>query len=179
LEHRGRSRKERKLPDVDLMTAKHNLGHYALQAERLDLAVANLESSQHRRESHLAAHSADRAELDSIDHILGDRLRQQTNRVVRDPPRYITRTLGPRPMDPTMDRTWVRAVVEIEKYRFDHNITDGRTAIGTRPRSAASVLEWYAVGNTIAEACEALAPAPRTISRPTPTVEGPSLEIGL
>ena len=77
-----------------------------------------------------------------------------------------------------MDRAWVRAVVGIEKYRFDHNITDGRTAIGTRPETAASVLEWYAVGNTVAALCEALAPALRTSHRQTPTVEGPSLEIG-
>ena len=69
-------------------------------------------------------------------------------------------------------------MVEIEKYPFDHNIIDRRTAIGVRSGNAASVLEWYAVGNTIADVCEAHVPAARVIDRPTLTVQGASLEIG-
>ena len=97
LEGRKRPRRERRKPDVELLTRQHNLANVEQQAERLDREITALHANQHRRDSHLAAHTADRIELDSIDRVLRDRLRQQTNRVVQDPPSYITKTLGPRP----------------------------------------------------------------------------------
>ena len=102
---------------------------------RLDREIAALHASQHRRASHLAAHRADRIELDAIGEVLDERLRQQTNRAVADPPSYITKILGPRPASGAKDRAWVRAVVAIERYRVEHDITDRRTAIGPEPTS--------------------------------------------
>ena len=115
------------------MTAQHNLGHFEQQADRLDREIAALHANQHRRASHLAAHRAHQVELDAIGDELRERLRQQTNRVVHDPPNYITKTLGTRRVDRAKDRAWVGAVVEIEQYRLEHGITDGRTTIGPEP----------------------------------------------
>ena len=64
-------------------------------------------------------------------------------RVVRDPPSYVTKTLGPRPADRTKDRAWVRAVVEIERYRLD-------TTYHRRPhRDRAGALR-SAIGHSVA-----------------------------
>jgi hypothetical protein len=128
-----RPRQQRRQPDYDLAAAKSYLGHCQEQAERLDREIATLHASQHRRASHLAAHRADAAELNDINKEFAERLRQQTARTVLDPPIYIVKLLGPRPHDPRTDHAWVRGVVEIERYRLDHGITDGRTAIGTLP----------------------------------------------
>ena len=119
LECRKRPRKERRLPDVDLLTGKHNLAHFEQQANRLDREIAALHTSQHRRASHLAAHGAHQVEIDEIGDVLCERVGRQTTRVVQDPPNYITKAIGPRPSERSKDRAWVRAVVEIEKYRFE------------------------------------------------------------
>lgn len=124
LECRKRPRKERRLPDVDLLTQRHNLAHFEQQAERLDREVAALHTNQHRRASHLAAHRADQVELDAIGDVLDERMRLNTDRAVAEPPSYITRTLGIRPASPAQDRAWVSAVVAIEQYRRSWNGSD-------------------------------------------------------
>jgi hypothetical protein len=179
LECRKRPRKERRLPDVDLLTGKHNLAHFEQQADRLDREIAALHTSQHRRASHLAAHGVHKVEIDAIGDVLHERAGQQTTRVVQDPPSYITKAIGPRPSERAKDRAWVRAVVEIEKYRFEHDITDGRTLIGPSPTRQADVVDWYAARNVIAEARAVIYPATPCIDRPLPTFSGPSLDIGL
>jgi hypothetical protein len=138
LQIRRRQWRQRRQPDYDLAAAETNLGHYQQQAERLDREIAALHASQHRRASHLAAHGADAAELDDINKAFAERLRQQTTRTVLDPPIYIVKLLGLRPHDPSTDRAWVRGVVEIERYRLDHGITDGRTASAPSPHWATS-----------------------------------------
>ena len=40
------------------------------------------------------------------------------------------------------DRIWVRAVVEVERFRLEHGITDGRTAIGAEPSDRGSATAW-------------------------------------
>ena len=185
LECRKRPRKERRLPDVDLMTQQHNLGHFEQQAERLDREIAALHANQHRRASHLAAHGAHQVELDSIGDELRERVRQQTNRVVQDPPSYITKTLGKRPVDRAKDRAWVGAVVEIEQYRLEHNITDGRTVIGPAPSEREAADAWYRVDEAVRDARDVIAPPKPIIQPESPAieaihrrVEGPSLDIG-
>ena len=70
------------------------------------------------------------------------------------------------------------AVVEIEQYRFEHNITDGRTAIGPEPTDYAKALEWHRVDESIGDARDVISP-PTTCLRPAPpSIDGPSLEIG-
>jgi conjugative relaxase-like TrwC/TraI family protein len=186
LECRTRPRTERRLPDADLMTAKHNVGHIERQAERLDREIATLHASEHRRASHLTAHRAHQVELDSIGDELRERVRQQTNRVVNDPPSYITKTLGKRPVDRTKDRAWVRAVVEIEQYRLEQGITDGRTVIGPAPTERDAADAWHRVTEAVCDARYLIAPQKPIIVPEAPEmkpirrrVEGPSLDIGI
>lgn len=181
LEARKRPRKERRLPDIALATAKHNLDHFQQRAGRLDREIAALHASQHRRTSHLAAHNADQAELDAVGDVLKERLRVQTNRAVHDPPSYITRTLGPRPATQAKDRAWVQAVVEIERYRLEHDITDGRTAVGAEPEvnDLDAINAWHRVRYTIEDAREIMAPTTPSIDRSSPVQHCPSLDIGM
>lgn len=185
LETRKRPRKERRLPDVDLMNARRNLEYFDQQVDRLDHEIAALQSSQHRRASYLAAHGAERIELDAIDDVLQERLRQQTNRAVQDPPTYITKTLGPRPNDRDHDRVWVRAVVEVERFRLQHGVTDGRTLLGPQPTDRESAQAWRRAEHAIGDAADVLAvptravqPTRQQILQPAP-IEGPALDIGL
>lgn len=184
LETRKRPRKKRRLPDVDLMNARRNLEYFGQQVDRLDHEIAALHSSQHRRASYLASHGAERVELGAIDGVLQERLRQQTNRTVQDPPTYITKTLGARPKNRDRDRVWVRAVVEVERYRMEHGITDGRTAIGSEPSDVEPWRAWCQVGEVMSDAADVLRPKRGSVvarHAPTPTrtigIEGPSLDI--
>lgn len=179
LECRKRPRRERRLPDVDLLTQRHNLAHFAGQAERLDREVAALHTSQHRRASHLAAHGADQIELEAIGDVLRERVRQNTNRAVADPPSYITRTLGARPSNGVSDRAWVSAVVAIETYRVEHDVTDRRTAIGPEPADPRRTLDWIRANDAILDAGHVISPPAPVVTRRTPTLRGPTLDIGL
>lgn len=163
LEARKRPRKERRKPDFELYTHQHNLSAFERQADQLDSAIAGAHASQHRRNSHLAAHHADRIELDEIDHALHHRMREHSTRTVQDPPGYITKTLGPRPTEHRRDRAWVRAVVAIEQYRFTHDITDNRTLIGARPEEPVDHLDWVGVADVIEDARRVLGYSARPI----------------
>ena len=178
LEARRPRRRERGLHDFDLMTGRHNLAYFERQAERLDREIAALHASQHRRASHLAAHHAEQVELDAIGHVLDERIRQTTNRAVADPPTYITRALGRRPRGGIEDRAWVRAVVAIETYRVEHDITDRRSALGPEPADRQLWHDWRRTADTILDAVDVLSPAARTVEVPSCRIEAPSMEIG-
>jgi conjugative relaxase-like TrwC/TraI family protein len=177
LETRKRPRKERKLPDVDLLTARHNLHHFEQRAERVDREIDALHANQHRRASHLAAHRVDRVELHAIVQMLDDRLREQTNRAILEPPSYITQTLGPRPKDRDGNRAWVGAVVAIEQYRFEQGITDRRTVMGHEPLDFGQQAHWYRVNQVIDDARDVMNPhrqatvRSRTTERSSPGIE--------
>jgi conjugative relaxase-like TrwC/TraI family protein len=181
LKRRRRPWRQRRQPDYDLTRAEVHLGYYERQAERLDREIATIHASQHRRASHLVAHRVDAAELDDLNKALAERLRQQTTRSVLNPPSYILKLLGPRPPDPTTDRGWVRGVVEIERYRLDLGITDGRTAIGIQPslRDLDALRAWHRARCAIADAREVCTPPHEPVHHPHRRTQGPSLEIGL
>jgi AAA domain/TrwC relaxase len=179
LESRRRPRKERRLPDVTLFTQRHNLAHFEQQASRLDREIAGLHASQHRRASHLAAHRADRIELDGIGDVLDKRVRDQTNRTVADPPSYITKVLGTRPANGANDRAWVSAVVAIESYRAENDITDRRTAIGPKPNEYGRALDWCRANDVVGAALDTLDPSRRAVHVAVQTVEAPALGIEL
>ena len=149
LECRRRPRRERRKPDVELLHANHR----ALQAHdrltKLDNEITDVEANQHRRRSHLAAHQAHALQLDAIDDVLVERIRATVVRDVADPPHYIARALGPRPADRRLDREWVKAVVAINTYRIDHDVTDRRTTIGHQPADLADQLDWYSTRDQI------------------------------
>jgi conjugative relaxase-like TrwC/TraI family protein len=177
LEARKPRRRERARHSVSLTTGRHNLAYFERHAERLDREIATLHASQHRRASHLTAHHADRVELDAIDHILNERIRQHTNRAVAEQPSYVTRALGKRPRGGGEDRAWVRAVAAIETYRVEHDITDRRSALGPEPADRQLWLDWRRTTDTILDAVDAISPPVRTA--PAPVIAQPSLEIGL
>lgn len=177
LECRRRPLRDRRKPDVDLINACHNLGYFTRQADKLDAEIIRLETSQHRRHTHLAAHDAEQHKIDAIDSVLHERVRQNVLRAVAEPPSYITRPLGPRPSRGVTDRAWVSAVVAVEKYRVDHDITDRRTAIGSQPDGYEASCEWYAVHERISAAQELIAPPTRTVQHRA--IEPPSLGIDL
>lgn len=177
LECRRRPFRDRHKPDVDLLNARHNLGYFTRQADKLDAEIIRLETSQHRRHSHLAAHDTEQHKIDAIDSVLHERVRQNVLRAVAEPPSYITRPLGPRPDRGVTDRAWVSAVVAVEKYRVDHDITDRRTAIGPEPSGYQASCEWYGVHEKVSAAQELIAPPVRTVQHQS--IERPSLGIDL
>ncbi len=177
LECRRRPFRDRHKPDVDLLNARHNLGYFTRQADQLDDEIIRLETSQHRRHSHLTAHGAEQHKIDAIDGVLHERIRQHVLRAVAEPPSYITRPLGPRPGSEVTDRAWVSAVVAVEKYRVDHDIADRRTAIGPEPSGYRASCEWYGVHEKITAAQELIAQPARTVQHQS--IEPPSLGIDL
>ncbi len=181
LECRIRPWRERRQPDHDLAHAHLRLDEGERRVERLDHEIAGLEASQHRRASHLAAHAADAVELAEIDRILDRRLHVQIARIVNDPPAYITKTLGTRPPSGELDRQWVTAVIDIERYRQDHDITDRRTTLGTQPPASDTFarLDWQRANWAIDDARERLVPTAPSAARPAPQPRVPSLDIGL
>lgn len=98
-------------------------------------------------------------------------------RAVAEPSNYILRTLGPRPGRGAIEVVWVSAIVAIERYRAEHEVTDRRTAIGAQPTGVEAMLEWYAVHEQIGAAQELSPPIQR--HPPVPSMERPSLDIGL
>jgi hypothetical protein len=149
------------------------------RAERIQREVAAVDASQHRRASHLTNHHADRLQLDQIDRQVDDRLRTQVNRVIKEPPNYIVKSLGPRPHSAATDRVWVRAVIEIERHRLEHGITDQRTPIGPEPVDFAAHNNWQRVSWTIEDAIQSVTPFVAGVERtPTPP-RGPELGISL
>ena len=85
----------------------------------------------------------------AIDSVLAGRIRETVVRDVADPPSYIIRVLRCRPPDRQLDREWVEAVVAIDSYRTQHDISDGRTTIGQRPADLGVQPEWYGVRDRI------------------------------
>ena len=181
LECRTRPWRERRQPDHDLTRAQHRLDEGERRLERLDHEIAGLEASQHRRASHLAAHSVDVVELAEIDRVLDRRLHDQIVRIVNDPPTYITKTLGTRPPGGELDRQWVKAVIDIETYRQTHDITDRRTTLGPQPPASDTLarLDWQQATWAIDDARERLLPPTPSAMRPAPEPRVPSLGIEL
>jgi conjugative relaxase-like TrwC/TraI family protein len=181
LEGRTRPWRERRQPDHELTRAQHRLGESEQRLDGIVRQIGGLEESQHRRASFLAAHDADRVELAEVDHVLDKRLQTQIARVVKDPPSYIAKSLGPRPAVGEADRAWVKAVIEIETYRQDNNITDRRTTLGPEPptRHIFGQHEWHRVNWAIEDAKDTIFPAMQPVGRPGPELTGPSLDIDL
>jgi conjugative relaxase-like TrwC/TraI family protein len=180
LDCRKRPLRDRRKPDIELIHANNQASQAQDRLDRLNWEITDVQAGQHRRHSHLAAHRADALQLDAIDHVLTERIRTTVVRDVTDPPTYITRALGPRPTDRQLDREWVTAVVAIDTYRTQHDVTDRRTTIGQQPTGHAAQLDWYAVRDKISVAQDQLGIATPEPRRPSmPEIELPTLDIGL
>jgi hypothetical protein len=179
LEGRRRPLLQRHKPDAELIAARNRVGHLENQAGNVAAEIVRLEASQHQRASHMAAHDVDQLTVDAIDGVLKERIRQNIVRSVAEPPNYILRTIGPRPAGSAADRSWVSAVVAIERYRVDHDVTDRRTALGPEPRQWQASLDWYAAHETIADARVQLGIRRPERQLPALEVEGPSLDLSI
>jgi hypothetical protein len=167
------------VPGFDLTSARRQLETSEQRAERLQREITAVDASQHRRTSYLATHHADRLQLGQIERQLDDRLRTQVNRVIKEPPNYIIKTLGPRPHNTATDRVWVRTVIEIEKHRLEHGITDQRTPIGPEPVDFAAHNNWQRVSWTIEDAIQSVTPCVAGAERTPAPARGPELGISL
>lgn len=72
----------------------------------------------------------------------------------------------------------MRAVVAIETYRVEHDVTDRRSALGPEPVDYGHARDWRRTTDTILDAVDVRSPAPRTIEVPARRIEAPSMEIG-
>jgi len=152
LQRRKRPLRERRKPDTELITATSRAERQQDRVDRLDTEITNLEASQHRRQSHLAAHQTDAQQLRAIDAVIDGQTSKAIARGVTDPPAYITKTLGHRPGRGRPDREWVRAVATIETYRVEHDITDKRTLIGPYPEAnPVEQLDWDLIHMSVTE----------------------------
>jgi hypothetical protein len=180
LEGRSRPWRQRRQPDHEFTRAQHRVGESEQRLDGIVRHIGELEMSQHRRGSFLAAHEADRVELAEVDHVLDERLRTQIMRVVKDPPSYISKIIGPRPAGGESDRAWVKAVIEVEKYRQEHNITDRRTTLGPEPSDIFDRHDWQRVSWSIEDARDAIVlPTKSPLGRQAPGPKGPSVDVGL
>ena len=73
----------------------------------------------------------------------------------------------------------MRAVVAIERYRVEHDITDNRSAVGPEPSTYVDALGWYRVNDIVLNARQTIVPPAPTVAREVPSVHGRSLDIGL
>jgi anti-sigma factor RsiW len=152
LRDRKRPLRERRKPDTKLLRATSRADYLQDRFDRVDSEIASLETSQHRRRSHLAAHEADAHQLKAIEAILDGRSDKAIARSVTDPPSYITKSLGRRPGRGEPVREWVRTVAAAERYRVAHDITDKRTLLGAYPDdNAFDQMDWEMIHNSVSE----------------------------
>ena len=175
LERRKRPIRERRKPDTALLYATSRAQNQQQRVDRLDAQIAELETSQHRRQSHLAAHEADAHQLKAIEAVLDGRIQKAIARSVTDPPPYITKSLGRRPGRGRPDREWVRTVATVERYRVEHDVTDNRTLIGPYPEQKLNdQLTWELVHRSVAECREDLGLEQSRVARRS-GIEPPSI----
>jgi hypothetical protein len=175
LQGRKRPLRDRRKLDTELIRATSRAENQQDRVDRLDSEIANLEASQHRRRSHLAAHEADAHQLKAIEAVLDGRTQKAIAHRVTDPPSYITKSLGHRPGRGAPDREWVRTVATVERYRVEHDITDKRTLLGPYPEdNPFDQMDWEMIHNSVSETRQELGH-----ERPSPSqglgVELPSL----
>jgi len=174
---RKRPLRERRKPDTELIRETSRADNLQDRFDRLDSEIASLETSQHRRRSHLAAHEADAHQLKAIEAVVDGRIQKAIARSVTDPPSYITKSVGRRPGRCEPDREWVRTVAVVEQYRVEHDITDKRTLLGPYPENNPfDQMDWEMIHNSVTETRQELG-----IERPSPPhglgIEWPSISL--
>jgi conjugative relaxase-like TrwC/TraI family protein len=97
---------------------------------------------QDQRQDYIAEHRGELHRLPGVQRAIESRFAQLVDADVANPPSYL-RTLGAPPDDPTRLAEWRRAAEFVERYRFDHGITDQRHPLGPNPSSDEAVL-WRA-----------------------------------
>jgi conjugative relaxase-like TrwC/TraI family protein len=82
--------------------------------------------------------SAARRGREIADELLDARSAQALAAARIEPPAYIVKELGQRPVDPAKAKAWDRGVLCIEGYRLENGAKDTRNAFGREPQDAAA-----------------------------------------
>jgi conjugative relaxase-like TrwC/TraI family protein len=115
----------------------------ALQRQRLKLTEGEIAAAA-KREGNLADRLPDRAEWETerralrqraaeLEAQISIRRRDHLRVALERPAPYLIEALGALPDQPRARRTWQQAATRIEAYRFDHAVTDDRSALGSPP----------------------------------------------
>ncbi len=115
----------------------------ALERQRLKLAEEEIAAAA-ERERNLARSVPDRAAWDAEHRVLRERAaelhgqlstrrREHLRVALERPAPYLQIALGALPDQPRGRRIWQLAATRIEAYRFDHDVTDARDALGSPP----------------------------------------------
>ena len=144
--------------------------------EHLDTQHLELQAAQHRRDSYIAAHTADTDQLDRLNREITHRITRAYVRSANKPPSYIVEQIGTRPdSDHPADTSWLAAVHAIETYRAEHDITDPTHTTSGQTHAGNSLVLWYRMRNTIDHARRHLGLDPGAPGATVATVGGPSL----
>lgn len=82
-----------------------------------------------------------RRERELAEQLLAQRSAQALAAARIEPPAYIVKELGERPVDPTKARAWDQGAREIEGYRLEHGVADTTKAFGPKPPDPGGRLE--------------------------------------
>jgi hypothetical protein len=69
-----------------------------------------------------------------------------------DPPPYIVRELGERPVGPDKGRAWDEGAKAIDRYRREHGFEDKRSALGHEPEGNGERWAWKAAHRSLEDA---------------------------
>jgi conjugative relaxase-like TrwC/TraI family protein len=132
------------------------------ERQRLKLAEGEIAAAA-KRERNLSSSIPDRTAWDSerralreraaeLDAQLSTRRREHLAVALERPAPYLTEALGALPDKPRARRTWQQAATRIEAYRFDHDVTDARHALGPRPSDKHERAQWQRAHNDLQRA---------------------------
>ncbi len=120
----------------------------AIASERhfLDQSIERLErlvEQQGERDRTIAERPGMEERLGLVESEIDCRVQIRVDLAVAAPGRYLTRELGERPADREFLDTWRNGVEVVERFRFEHNITDERRAFaGFSGREVREELGW-------------------------------------
>jgi conjugative relaxase-like TrwC/TraI family protein len=132
----GRRERREKLPLA--RTREEMLG------ERLTKEIARLEQME-------PPGTAARREHEIADQLLAQRSAQALAAARIEPPSYIVKELGERPVDPAKAKAWDRGVRVIEGYRLERGVQDTGRAFGSEPQGGAERAAQRAAERRLAE----------------------------
>lgn len=132
----GWRERRQKLPYA---TEREQLLTERLAEERARLAQMEPPGTEVRRKREIAAQ------------LLDARSAQALTAARIEPPSYIVKELGERPIDPTRARAWDRGVQGIERYRLEHGVRDKGSAFGRESQDAVARATHEAARRRLAE----------------------------
>jgi Ti-type conjugative transfer relaxase TraA len=172
--------RERKTPryrrrrDSDLEYARVELVRAVGRLERVDEQLHAAVDRSAERAAFLGAHPDLPARLDQIDRAIDAGLARRLADIGRDPPAYLTDTLGPIPLDAKDRNLWWSTARTVEIYRVRYGVTDPLPLGGTSA-TPERLPDWVDAYGQLQRAARELHDQPR----PTVDVQRQDLDLGL